>query len=213
MSCTARMRTMPSSAVAGSAGRPPLDQPVEQPLDRAAVIVAHGILEPVPLALHETRRVLRVDLERQLVPAVEDRRTPGSQHCPQVSTLHAPSRRRWTRDRGATPVPRSAVDPGCNALAINELRRRCRRAGASREPGVTGRNGGRSPRSVRPQTAAPGRAAGRTPARPGGARRGARPGRAADRRTTRGSDQTQPVGLGRPATLQAPLAGPDGNSS
>lgn len=28
-----------------------------------------------------------------------------------------------------------------------------------------------------------------------------------------GIDQTQPVGFGRPATLQAPFAGPDGNSS
>ncbi len=29
----------------------------------------------------------------------------------------------------------------------------------------------------------------------------------------RSSPHTQPVGLGRPATLQAPLAGPDGKSS
>jgi len=31
--------------------------------------------------------------------------------------------------------------------------------------------------------------------------------------TTKVADQTQPVGFGRPATLQAPFAGPDGNSS
>lgn len=29
----------------------------------------------------------------------------------------------------------------------------------------------------------------------------------------RGSDQTQPVGFGNPAILQAPLPGPEGNSS